>query len=176
MEWRQIKKFTNYEVSDTGQIRNKKTKRRLNGTKMRGYVRVILRKDGRNYYKRRSRIVAESFPEICGVPFDGAQVDHKNTIRDDDRPENLHFVTPSENMRNPITYQRICDREPPHYSGGEHYRAIAVSKCRNGVEVMIFDTQAEAANDAGVSRAWMCRAIRNGFMINNYNYVERKLV
>lgn len=41
---------------------------------------------------------------IChGPPFEGAEVDHINRIRDDDRPENLRWVTKAENLKQRVT-------------------------------------------------------------------------
>lgn len=47
--------------------------------------------------------VAKAFPEICGEWFDGCEVDHINTIKTDNRPENLRVCTRKENMNNPLT-------------------------------------------------------------------------
>lgn len=173
MEWRQIQDFPNYEASVSGKIRNKTTQKELCGCCSHGYIRVILRKDGKNYYRLRSRIIASTFPEICGSPFHGAQVDHKNTVRNDDRAANLHFVTPSENMRNPITYARVMNNIPPHPSGGDHYKAIAVDKFAGKSLVASFNSQTEAAEDAKVSRTWICLAIQRGFLINGFNYRKK---
>jgi len=37
---------------------------------------------------------------IIGFPIDGLQTDHINGNRLDNRPENLHFVTPRKNIQN----------------------------------------------------------------------------
>ena len=52
------------------------------------------------------KLVAMAFQDICGTYFEGAEPDHINTIRDDNRAENLHLVTRSENCLNPITRKR----------------------------------------------------------------------
>ena len=74
-----------YIISDVGEIygpSGKLAQHRDN----KGYVR----------FKRKSvhRLVALNF--VSGY-FDGAEVDHINSARDDNRKENLRWVTPSEN-------------------------------------------------------------------------------
>lgn len=49
------------------------------------------------------RLVAKAFPEICGEWFEKCEVDHLNTIRDDNRAINLKVCTASENANNPLT-------------------------------------------------------------------------
>ena len=49
------------------------------------------------------RLVWETFN---GVIPDGYQIDHINTIRDDNRLENLRCVTRKDNMNNPLTTQK----------------------------------------------------------------------
>lgn len=69
-----------------------------------GYMFVIL---GRTHNDRKNkythRLVAEAFPEICGEWFEKCEVDHLNTIRDDNRAINLKVCTASENANNPLT-------------------------------------------------------------------------
>lgn len=67
-----------------------------------GYYRIDL--PDKSYQV--SNLVALSFPEICGEYFDGAETDHINTIKTDNRPENLKWVDRKGNLANPITKQR----------------------------------------------------------------------
>ena len=57
------------------------------------YVTISNNKTKKNYYVQ--RLVAEHF---IPNPKNKTQVNHKNKIRDDNRIENLEWVTPSENM------------------------------------------------------------------------------
>lgn len=50
------------------------------------------------------RVVYEAFNSP--IP-DGYGIDHVNTIRDDNRLENLRVATPKENVNNPITAERM---------------------------------------------------------------------
>ena len=47
--------------------------------------------------------IAKLFPEICGVWYEGCQVDHIDTNRFNNSAENLRVCTPKENMNNPLT-------------------------------------------------------------------------
>ncbi len=82
-----------------------------------GYEFVPVHKRGKDYrgvyiegqgYKV-SRLIAITFPEICGSWFEGAEVDHINTIRTDDRAENLRVCTHADNQRNPLTRKHISE-------------------------------------------------------------------
>lgn len=83
-----------YEVSSMGRVRALSgkilTPYRVAST---GYMQI--RVGGR---KKRSvhRLVALAF---CSDHFEGAVVNHKNGIRDDNRAENLEWVTRSENIK-----------------------------------------------------------------------------
>lgn len=61
-----------------------------------GYLRVHT-KLGTAYVHR---IIYETF--VGPIP-DGYEIDHINTVKTDNRLENLRWVTPKENMNNPIT-------------------------------------------------------------------------
>lgn len=75
-----------------------------------GYMSVIL---GRTHNDRKNkyihRLVAEAFPEICGEWFEKCEVDHINTIREDNRAINLKVCTAYENANNPLTLKHQSD-------------------------------------------------------------------
>lgn len=100
-QWKDIPGFENrYQASTEGNIRNKETKRVLRPKKIMKGIGYYLRVEilGRDYYVH--YLVCTTFPEICGERFDGAEIDHRNQQKADNRAENLHWVTHSQNMRN----------------------------------------------------------------------------
>lgn len=61
-----------------------------------GYLRVRLHQNGRCYDKSVAYLVARAF--VSGYK-EGLEVNHINKIRDDNRPENLEWMTHKENAR-----------------------------------------------------------------------------
>lgn len=119
-EWRNIKGWEGYyQVSSIGRVmtlsrlvdsgrnwRIVKERILLPETKKDGYKRVRLSRPSEiksHPYQERvyvHRIVALTFPDICGVPTEEKnEIDHINKNRGDNRAENLHWVTKLENIR-----------------------------------------------------------------------------
>ena len=98
-----------YEVSDYGTVRSLnyhregKVKYLMNKKHQAGYKRICLCRDGKKKYFSIHRLVWEAFN---GPIPEGLQIDHINTVRDDNRLVNLRCVTPKENHANPITAGR----------------------------------------------------------------------
>lgn len=102
--WRNIAGFEGqYEVSDHGRVRSLAWEENhvLRPRKcLNGYLQVNL---GARVVKAVHRLVLEAFVGPCP---DGYECDHINGVRDDNRLANLHWVSRSENQRNPITLER----------------------------------------------------------------------
>ena len=123
-------------VSNLGRVRRdsegylyKISKNKSNGF---NYVDIRWVNGGKNM--KVARLVAIAFiPNVENKP----DVDHINTIRTDDRAENLRWCTRSENMRNPITYEKITNvpfRECPKR------RKAILQYSRNGVFIKEWDS------------------------------------
>ena len=92
-KWKRIKGM-DYEVSSTGLVRNLSGKILKQKTEN-GYKRIGLRVNNKQLFFRVHRLVAAAFiPKIRGKE----QVHHINHIRDDNRVENLQWVTGEENQ------------------------------------------------------------------------------
>lgn len=111
--WKPVKGYERkYEISNFGNIKalnfqghgfEKLKKPTLNKE---GYFCIMLWKDSKPKLFKIHRLVAEAFiPNIENKP----QVDHINTIRTDNRVDNLRWVTNFENSRNEHTYKRISE-------------------------------------------------------------------
>lgn len=91
--WKTISDHPNYEVSNYGEIRNKKTGRILKQyTNERGYL--ILQIDRKS--ERVHRLVANAF---CKNKFDDSDVNHIDGNKKNNSASNLEFCTRSENIR-----------------------------------------------------------------------------
>lgn len=93
------------------------------------YKQLALAKDGVKEMMKIHRLVWETF--VSKIP-DGYEIDHINTVRTDNRLENLRCVTPKENRNNPLTLIHMSEafkgRESPML--GKHHTAEAKEKQR----------------------------------------------
>ena len=105
--WKTIKDYPKYEISSIGRHRNKKGTILGHKYSKDGYVRLQFCVNGKNFFKMAHRIVLETF---IGPPpnpdWKVYQVNHINGIKDDNRLENLEWVTAKQNqsesrIRNP---------------------------------------------------------------------------
>lgn len=93
-----------YSVSDCGSVRRdaagqgtRAGRRVKTGITAKGYVRAPLSLgDRRLRHHMVHRLVAAAFIGPCP---DGCEVNHKNTVKTDNRPENLEYITHGDNIR-----------------------------------------------------------------------------
>ena len=104
-EWREIDNYPNYQISNWGNVKSKRGL--LKPSIKNGYYFVLLSKNGKtkNFYIH--RLVATYF---LNNEHNKKEIDHINTIRTDNRVENLRWVTKSENMKNPLTIEK-CSKK-----------------------------------------------------------------
>ena len=127
--WRPVLGYEGiYEVSDFGDVRSlkfEKVKYMKKAKSSKGYEYLILWSKGKQKLYLVHRLVWEAFR---GPIPDGYEIDHINTVRDDNRLANLRCVTPKENNHNPITRERHL----------ESMRKLAESEewCNNHLESM----------------------------------------
>lgn len=96
--WKDIDNFPNYEVSNLGQIRNKKTNRILKpATTKHGYQIVCLRKDNKTTTRSVHSIVARTFVENTN-PNLNKEVHHLDHDKTNNKAENLKWVSRAENL------------------------------------------------------------------------------
>jgi hypothetical protein len=96
-------------VSNKGRVKRKRDNYlfTLRINKSNGYKYADLRRYEKGKMMKVSRLVAITF---LPNPENKPCVDHINTIRNDDRVENLRWVTRKENMNNPITLEKIRNK------------------------------------------------------------------
>lgn len=93
--WKPVVGFEDfYEVSNLGNVRRKKSKRLRAISHTSLYSHILLSANGKHTTLRVHRIVAEAFlPRIDGKPH----INHKNGNKNDNRVENLEWVSQAEN-------------------------------------------------------------------------------
>lgn len=118
--WKDIAGYEGlYQVSNLGRVKSlprekwngkaivyKKEIIRKQRVRADGYVSINLDKDGQQKWFKVHRLVAEAF---ISNPNNKPCVDHINTIRNDNRVENLRWVTRKENMNNSLTKKKISE-------------------------------------------------------------------
>ena len=93
-----------------------------------GYCKVGLCSGGKQKLISVHRLVAFAFPEICGEYFEGSEIDHISTIKTDNRPENLRWVSHSDNMNNPITKAKATfEKQLKEYNSGQMHPIIHIN-------------------------------------------------
>lgn len=108
-EWKQViidGEEWNYEVSNYGNVRNKKTGRilKLHETH-KGYLEIGLYKNNKAKIYKVHRLVAIMF-----IPNDNTektQINHINEIKTDNRVENLEWCTSKENANHGTRTERV---------------------------------------------------------------------
>lgn len=116
--WKPVKGFEGlYEVSNLGNVRSE-DRYVMNGNRCcllkgkpkkaylhsNGYLMADLFKNGQGTHYLIHRLVAEAFiPNPKNLPC----IDHINTIKTDNRVENLRWCSHKENMNNPLTREHI---------------------------------------------------------------------
>lgn len=159
-QWRKVPGYEGlYEVSNTGEIKslerldgnNHKHKERILTKQItkRGYERVVLCKDGKTKVFFVHRLVAFAFPEICGVYFDGAEVNHKNEIKTDNRPENLEWCCRLYNANYGTGNQRNAEHRINHKDLSKPVSQYS----KNGKFINKFPSVSEAHRQTGIDLA-----------------------
>lgn len=98
-QWKTIKEFDNYEISNEGRVRNKTTQYILKGRKSKsGYFQVSIKEEKSGKFKNQyiHRLVAIHFIDN---KENKKEVNHKNGDKLDNNISNLEWVTPSENQK-----------------------------------------------------------------------------
>lgn len=99
-----IKDFPDYEVSDHGNVRNKKGKILISAPDQKGYLMVGLRKENKTYTKRVARLVAISF---IPNPENKKYVNHIDNNPSNNEVSNLEWNTQAENISHAVKQGRF---------------------------------------------------------------------
>lgn len=143
MNWKPViynEKETNYEISDTGEVRNTKTQKLLKQQTEQGYKCCTLSIEKKPKRFRVHRLVALMFIDN---PENKPYVNHIDGNRQNNKKENLEWATPSENSQHAV-------------DAGLFYSAKqtpVVQYSMDGDRMMTFNSLAEAERQTGVSHS-----------------------
>lgn len=167
-EWKDICGFENvYKVSNLGRVKRvvdtwgRPIERILRPyLSPNGYYLVDLRFGAKKKKILVHRLVAIAFLDN---PYKKPNIDHLNTIRTDNRVENLKWCTQKENCNNPISLKNLSESQKGEKSvlygkvGSLHYKSKRVAMCdMQGVTIKEFEAIAEAERETGISREAIC--------------------
>lgn len=139
-EWKEIKGYSSYEVSNEGNIRNKETMQMVKPHKTRnGYNILKLYRDGKPYTRQVHRLVAMAF--IGDV--EGLEVNHKDGNKTNNNVENLELVSRSENIKHAYASGLITEHHPDVMprrkvrciTNGKEYESIHETSRSLGVDI-----------------------------------------
>ena len=180
--WKDIPGYEgSYQASTYGRIRSKDRVVHMgNGVGsdriIKGKIRKqLLDKNGKYYrvtisIKRQvckysiHRLIALTFPEICGDCFEGATVDHLDGNRFNNNAFNLKFKTFKENIYNPATFKKAIVTSLKNLEKANTKEAKEKAKIARQKAVRCVDTGKEyedrfaASYQTGISAAgiWKC--------------------
>ena len=172
-----------YEVSDMGRVRSVARSTEYKDGRVRNYVSNILkpRRDADGYatfsvrvspklksFKIHREVLKAFVGEIEGKP----EVNHKNGIKDDNRLENLEWVTSRQNklhairtgLSNPTANLRVP-------KGAECWNSKTLVAYKDGVEVKRYATLTEAAKD-GINPSVLRKQMLHGKPYKGMTFIK----
>ena len=153
LEWRIIDDYTNYEVSNTGLIRNRITGRILKFSNKKRYYTVALYQNGVRSDRYVHRLVAQAF---IPNPNNLGYVNHLDHNIKNNNVENLEWCTSSENARHSYENGR---RKLEYQEDRKHVQKIMVEKTKKSVAqydlrnnlIAVYESGANASRQTGVN-------------------------
>jgi hypothetical protein len=145
-----------YAADATGQIWRVKGYGARNDKKLKpcvhpsGYTLVSISIGGVLFSCSVHRLVAEAFHGKCP---EGREVCHANHVRDDNRPENLHYGTHAENLRESIRDGRRAETNEKRRKLKEHQYLEIIARFAGGAY------QEDIAKEYGVTQALVSKII-----------------
>ncbi len=116
-----------------------------------GYLKTSFRINGEKFYKRVHILVAQTFIEN---PNSFPVVNHKNGIKDDNRVDNLEWVTVSYNTRHAFD---VLGRKG--HNGGMNKRIRKIDKDTK-IIINVYNSIKEASIDIGVTQTAITQSMK----------------
>jgi hypothetical protein len=156
----QIKDFTNYYITDSGEVYSRNYNRTGRIIKLlpsegrRGYLKVTLSKNNKLYNKSIHRLVAETF---IPNPENKPQVNHIDGNIKNNNVMNLEWCSCAENIQHSYS---VLHRKPNKTMlgkfGKEHPQSKVIQQIKDGVVIAEFYGSAEAQRKTGIWKSVIC--------------------
>ena len=171
--WKDIDCFPNYQVSNWGRVKSlnynhTKQERILRQAKdTNGYALVCLYKNGKTHTKQVHRLVADAFLQIPDElkDEDNLQVNHINELKNDNRIENLCWISVKENCNWGNRNGRISKAN----KNGKLSKAV-LQYSLDGTFIKEFPSAMEVKRQLGFSQGNISSCCRGEFM-QRYGFI-----
>lgn len=115
--WMDIPGYPSYKVSNHGRVasfRGKTSKLLRPSLSRYGYLQVSIISGEKFGTGKKSTVAVHRLVALAFIPNPNNKpcIDHRSTIKTDNRPENLHWVSYKENANNPLTLEHMDDVRP----------------------------------------------------------------
>lgn len=163
--WKDIKGFSNYQVSSLGRIRKNRYTDRDNNVRKPKIISQVLNKngyyyvtlidtEGKHHFKIVHRLVAAAF---CGRPKEKAKVRHIDGNMTNNNADNLRWNAPVE-----------IDEEKVKKQSSGWRKSVVQIDAKTGEIIATYKSQIEAAKAVGVSQSNLSRAVRWNIMAGGF--------
>lgn len=128
--------FSGYTISSEGKVFNQKGREIAHQRSANGYIRVELWQNGKGKKYLLHRLLAEKF---ISNPKNKETVNHKNGIKDDNRLDNLEWVTRSENQKHAYNNGFQKGYKKPTKMSKSHKKALCGSRWEKEKHIIIVE-------------------------------------
>lgn len=156
--WKDVPGYSGlYQVSNLGRVVSLKYGRHIlkSCNDSYGYPIVVLCNGTKKKTKTVHRLVAMAF---VPNPENKPEIDHINTIRDDNRPDNLRWVTRKENANNPLSIAKYKRME--HIYTALSKRRKPILQYLDGNVIARYDSIRDAERQTGISHQNISSVLR----------------
>lgn len=149
-DWKEIKGFPNYMISNFGNVWNKKRNRTVSTSKNNhGYMQVCLYNNGKKTVKTVHRIVAEAFlPNI----YERDEVNHKDENKTNNNVNNLEWCNRKYNANYGTAIERTKEKK--------YKKTFMMDKITSKI-LKEFSSMQEASKETGIDYNNICSVCVN---------------